>query len=109
MAHVSHSGLGGWERTLAGSSAAWALSLADDDVGPSREPMRASRLRISPIRESRKAELASRRGVATSAPASANGGPEGRSVGRSQIVDALGSGLQTRHAALEISAKGGRA
>jgi hypothetical protein len=45
MVHVLDSNLNGFEHGFSGVPAAWATRLADDDVGPTREPMRASRLR----------------------------------------------------------------
>jgi hypothetical protein len=43
MPHPLNSSLNGWGQALAGTSVAWAESVADDDVGPTREPMRSSK------------------------------------------------------------------
>jgi hypothetical protein len=45
MVHVFDSNLNGFEHGLTGVPVAWATAVADDYVGPTREPMRASRLR----------------------------------------------------------------
>jgi hypothetical protein len=45
MVHVFDSNLNGFRHGLTGVPVAWAATVADDDVGPTREPMRASRLR----------------------------------------------------------------
>jgi hypothetical protein len=45
MVRVLDSNLNGFEHGLTGVPVAWATRVADDDVGPTREPMRASKLR----------------------------------------------------------------
>lgn len=36
------SSLTGWDQALAGTSTAWATSVAEDDIGPTRQPMRST-------------------------------------------------------------------
>ena len=50
MSHPLNSSITGWGQIFAGMPAGLAASVAQDDVGPSREPMRASKHRDSGTR-----------------------------------------------------------